>query len=382
MKITKIETIVLSRGITVHAGEISWLWVSIHTDNGLVGLGETYPAADSCEAVVRKQLAPLLLGRDAREIDRLWNDMFLAVGYHGWAGAELRAISAIDVALWDLLGKFTGQPVYQLLGGKSREGIRTYNTCYDHVYDFNTDAGLLAQDLLAQNIRAMKIWPFDATALTNGGQFITGEQMEACLAPVRKIREAVGDKIEIAMEFHGYWNVPSAIKIARALEPFGVMWLEEMLPQDNLAAYRTLKQETSIPLILSERLMTRWQFREVLEHGTAQIINPDICWCGGLSEAKKIATMAETYYVPVAPHNCGGPVLHLASLHLAQNLPNLFILETARRHYLKEYRGLVNFTGPIDPDGQFRAPTGPGLGIELDPAVFQRSDVLVREIVR
>jgi L-alanine-DL-glutamate epimerase-like enolase superfamily enzyme len=125
MIITKIETIVLSRGIKVHAGEISWLWVRIHTDNGLVGLGETYPAADSCEAVVRKQLAPLLLGRDAREIDRLWNDMFLAVGYHGWAGAELRAISAIDLALWDLLGKYTGQPVYQLLGGKSRDGIRT-----------------------------------------------------------------------------------------------------------------------------------------------------------------------------------------------------------------------------------------------------------------
>jgi L-alanine-DL-glutamate epimerase-like enolase superfamily enzyme len=228
----------------------------------------------------------------------------------------------------------------------------------------------------------MKIWPFDATALKNGGQFITGEQMEQCLGPVRKIREAVGEKIEIAMEFHGYWNVPSAIKIARALEPYGVMWLEEMLPQDNLAAYRTLKQETSIPLILSERLMTRWQFREVLEHGTAQIINPDICWCGGLSEAKKIATMAETYYVPVAPHNCGGPVLHLASLHLAQNIPNLFILETVRRHYLKEYRGLVNFTGPIDPDGTFQAPTGHGLGIELDPAVLQRADVQLREIAR
>jgi len=382
MLITKIETIVLSRGITVHAGEISWLWVRIHTDNGLVGLGETYPAADSCEAVVRKQLAPLLLGRDAREIDRLWNDMFLAVGYHGWAGAELRAISAIDLALWDLLGKYTGQPVYQLLGGKSRDSIRTYNTCYDHVYDFNTDAGLLAQDLLTQNIRAMKIWPFDATALKNGGQFITGAELEHCLAPVRKIRDTVGADIEIAMEFHGYWNVPSAIKIARALEPYGVMWLEEMLPQDNLAAYRTLKDETSIPLILSERLMTRWQFREVLEHGTAQIINPDICWCGGLSEAKKIATMAETYYVPVAPHNCGGPVLHVASLHLAQNLPNLFILETVRRHYLKEYRGLVNVTGPIDSDGQFRAPTGPGLGIELDPAVFQRPDVRVRDITR
>ncbi len=378
MIITKIETIVLARGIKVHAGEISWLWVRIHTDTGLVGLGETYPAAESCEAVVRTQLAPLLLGRDAREIDRLWNDMFLAVAYHGWAGAELRAISAIDLALWDLLGKYTGQPVYQLLGGKSREAIRTYNTCYDHIHDFNTAADLLARDLLAQNIRAMKIWPFDAVGVKNGGQFITGGDLETCLAPIRKIRDAVGSNIEIAMEFHGYWNVPSAIKIAHALEPYGVMWLEEMLPQDNLAAYRTLKQETATPLILSERLMTRWQFREVLEQGTAQIINPDLCWCGGLSEAKKIATMAETYYVPVAPHNCGGPVLHAASLHLALNLPNLFILESVRRHYLKEYQGLVSFMGAIDPDGQFRVPATPGLGIELDPAVFRRADVRVR----
>ena len=129
MKITRIETIVLSRGITVHAGEISWLWVRVHTDDGLVGLGETYPAAESCEAVIRKQLAPLLIGRDPREVDRRWNEMFMAVSYHGWAGAELRAISAIDIALWDLLGKHTGQPVYQLLGGKSPESIRTYNTC-------------------------------------------------------------------------------------------------------------------------------------------------------------------------------------------------------------------------------------------------------------
>jgi galactonate dehydratase len=132
-------------------------------------------------------------------------------------------------------------------------------------------------------------------------------------------------------------------------------------------------------LILSERLMTRWQFREVLEHGTAQIVNPDICWCGGISEAKKIATMAETYYVPVAPHNCGGPVLHVASLHLAQNLPNLFILESVRRHYLKEYQGLVSFTAPAE-QGQLRAPEGPGLGIELDASVFQRSDVAVRVV--
>jgi galactonate dehydratase len=379
MKITKIETITFTRSITIHAGPISWLWVRVHTDEGLVGLGETYPAAEAAEAALSTSLAPVLLGQDAREIERLWQEMFLAVSYHGWAGAELRAISAVDIALWDLLGKFTGQPVYQLLGGKSRDRIRTYNTCYDHVYDFNEQAGELAQDLLASGIHAMKIWPFDQTALRNKGQYITPAEMEDGLRPVRQIRDAVGDRMELAMEFHGYWNLPSAAKIARALEPYNILWLEEMLPQDNLAAYRRLKEATSIPLVLSERLMTRWQFREVIEQGIAQFVNPDICWCGGITEAKKIASLAETHYIPVAPHNCGGPVLHFASLHLAANVPNLFILESVRRHYLKEYQGIVVNTGAAQ-DGWFSAPSAPGLGVELDAAIFARPDVRVRAL--
>jgi galactonate dehydratase len=379
MKITKLETINFTQGIQVHAGAVSWLWVRIHTDEGLVGLGETYPAAEAAEAVIRKLLAEVLLGRDARQIDRLWADMLLKVGYHGWAGSEMRAISAVDIALWDLLGKFTGQPVYQLLGGRSRDRVRTYNTCYDHVHDFNRAAGPLARDLLSMGIQAMKIWPFDHTALANQGQYITQAELESCLMPVRQIREAVGETMDLAMEFHGYWNLPSAVKIARALEPYRIMWLEEMLPQDNMAAYRQLAKETSIPLCLSERLMTRYQFREVIEQGIGQFVMPDICWCGGISEAKKIATMAETHYLPIAPHNCGGPILHFASLHLATNVTNLFILESVRRHYLRDYKGLVSTTGPSE-QGSFRAPETPGLGVELDSSIFTRSDVLIQSV--
>jgi L-alanine-DL-glutamate epimerase-like enolase superfamily enzyme len=288
----------------------------------------------------------------------------------------MRAISAVDIALWDLLGKITGQPVYQLLGGKSREQIRIYNTCYDHVYDFNQEAGKLARDLLAMGVRAMKIWPFDATALQNQGQFITPAQLQECLKPVQRIREAVGDSMEIAMEFHGYWNLPSAIRIAQALEPYSILWLEEMLPQDNMQAYRQLASETRIPLCLSERLMTRYQFREVVEQGIARFVMPDICWCGGISEAKKIATLAEAHYLPIAPHNCGGPILHFASMHLAMNVTNLFILESVRRHYLKEYEGIVSNTG-VSSNGWLKAPSEPGLGVELHPSVFSRPDVVI-----
>ncbi len=379
MRITAIETIHLARGITVHAGAIQWLWVRIHTDTGLIGLGETYPHPEAEKAVVERSLAPVLLGRDPLQIDRLWADMFQAVSYSGWAGAEMRAISAVDLALWDLAGKAVGRPVYQLLGGASREFIRIYNTCYDHV-DFLTEPARLARELAASGIRAMKIWPFDPIAAETRGQYITADQMRQGIEPLRLIREEFGDSMDVAMEFHGYWNLPCAIRIAQALEPYEPMWLEEMLPQDNLAAYRELAQATRLPLCVSERLMTRWGFRELLENRAARIVMPDICWCGGLSEARKIAVMAETSYLPVAPHNCGGPVLHMASAHLAANLTNLFILETVRRHYLEEYQGLVTTTLPAA-EGVLPLHPGPGLGVELNSAILTRPDITINRIL-
>ncbi len=375
MRITAVETLHLARGITVHAGPIQWLWVRIFTDDGLVGLGETYPFPETEKAVVHKQLAPVLLGRDSSEIDRLWADMHLAISYSGWAGAEMRAISAVDMALWDLAGKRTNQPVYQLLGGASRQSIRTYNTCYDHL-DFMREPVRLARELSAAGIHAMKIWPFDAVARQNHGQFITGGQMAQAIEPIRLIREEFGDSMEIAVEFHGFWNLPSAIKIAQALEPYQPMWLEEMLPQDNLGAYAQLAGATSLPLCLSERLMTRWGFRELFENGAARFVMPDISWCGGISEAKKLAAVAETWYLPIAPHNCGGPVLHAATLHLAANVTNLFIAESVRRHYSDEYRGIVTPLLPVK-EGAFPLPPGPGLGVELTAEVLGRKDLTV-----
>lgn len=362
----------------MHAGPVQWLWVRIHTDSGLVGLGETYPHPEAEKAVVQRSLAPVLLGRDPLQIDRLWADMFQTIAYSGWAGAEMRAISAVDMALWDLAGKAAGMPVYQLLGGASRDSIRTYNTCYDHI-DFLTEPVRLARELANSGVYAMKIWPFDGIAKETGGQYITADQMRRGMEPLRLIKEEFGDTMDVAMEFHGYWNLPCAIKIAQALEPYKPMWLEEMLPQDNLAAYRELASATPLPLCLSERLMTRWGFRELLENRAARIIMPDICWCGGISEAKKIASMAEAHYLPVAPHNCGGPVLHVASAHLAANLTNLCILESVRRHYLDEYRGLVTTTLPVA-NGVVPLPEGPGLGVELTPQVFARPDVTVERI--
>lgn len=376
MKITAIETIHLSRGITVHAGPIQWLWVRIHTDEGLIGLGESYPNAEAEKAVVHTKLATVLLGRDPSEIDLLWTDMFRNVSYSGWAGAEMRALSAVDIALWDLAGKAAGLPIYKLLGGASRKAIRIYNTCYDHI-DFMKEPARLAEELLDSNIKAMKIWPFDPVARETYGNHITPAQIRQGLEPLRLIREKFGDSIAVAMEFHGFWTLPCAIQIAQALEPYAPMWLEEMLPQDNLASYAELAHSTKLPLCLSERLMTRWAFRELLENRAARVIMPDICWCGGISEAKKIAAMAETYYLPIAPHNCGGPILHFASAHLAANVTNLYILETVRRHYLEEYKGLLT-RSLVPENGELPLPPGPGLGVELSAEVLKRQDAIIQ----
>jgi galactonate dehydratase len=377
MKITAVETIYLPRGIKVHVGAITYLWVRIHTDEGLIGLGESYPNAEAEAAIVHSRLAAVLLGRDPSAIDRLWADMFLAISYSGWAGAEMRALSAVDIALWDLHGKVTGQPIYKLLGGASRPSIRLYNTCYDRL-DFNREPVQLARELLKSNIKAMKIWPFDDIARKNAGNDISAEEIRQGSEPLRLIREEFGDSIDVAIEFHGFWNLPCAKKIAAALEPYKPMWLEEMLPQDNLAAYAELADSTDIPLCLSERLFTRWGFRELLENRAASIIMPDISWCGGISEGKKIATMAETYYLPIAPHNCGGPILHYATAHLSANVTNLFIMESVRRHYSEEYDGLVTKKLVAGANGELPLPEGAGLGVELSSDVLTRKDAIVK----
>lgn len=379
MKITKVETVTLDESTEVHAGRVSWLWVRLHTDEGICGVGETFPGSASERAVILTDYAPSLLGRDPRDIERIWSDLFVQVQYRGWAGAEMRALSAIDVALWDILGKSSGLPLYVLLGGKCWNSVPVYNTCYDDSFDFNQQPVELAADLLKAGITAMKIWPFDGVARRARGQLISSDEMELCISPIRKIREAFGNKMQIMVEFHGLWNFPCAVKIAKALEPYEITWLEEMLPQDNMAAYGTLAKRVAQPLCISERLLTRWGFRELLELGAASIIMPDLAWCGGLTETKKIAALASTYYLPIALHNCAGPVTHFASWHLAMATPNLMILETVRRHYVHRYPGMATACG-VPERGYLGIPPGPGLGVDLAEAFLKSQRVTLHSL--
>jgi L-alanine-DL-glutamate epimerase-like enolase superfamily enzyme len=387
MKITRIETIWLD-------DQPNTTWVRLHTDDGLIGLGETFYVPRAVSAIVHDVFANLLLGRSPFDIENHWQNMFSTVNFFGFAGSETRAISAVDVALWDIAGQYTGQPIYNMLGGRSRERIQIYNTCVSHgpYQDYHTwrdgRAGELAEDLLKNGIKAMKIWPFDQFGTSLGGpvgrragaeavgpvtHYLSKENLKKGISYVEDIRNRVGDKMEIAIEGHARWNLPEATKIARALEPYDVMWLEEIIPPDNIEAYARLKAATTIPLCVSERLFTRFGFRQVVEANAADIIMPDMAWTGGLTETRKICSLADTYYLPVTSHDCIGPVAVWSAAHLMLHVPNALVVETVRAYYQGWYNEVMTEPLPVS-DGMISLSDKPGLGTALREEVLNRPD--------
>jgi L-alanine-DL-glutamate epimerase-like enolase superfamily enzyme len=389
MRITGVETLRI-------AERPNLIWIQVHTDEGLTGLGETFFGAGAVEAHVHEWIAPRVIGRDPLQVDRLAADLVGYLGYRS-SGAETRGNSAFDIALWDLWGKATAQPVAQLLGGFSRAWIRTYNTCagpgyirratgqttgnfglgadpLDDLAAFMTDAGALAEDLLAEGITAMKIWPFDAAAEASRGQYISAPDLRAALQPFIRIREAVGDRMDIMVEFHALWQLLPAMQIARALAPFGTFWHEDPIRMDSLADLSRYAAVSPAPVTASETLASRAAFRDLLETGAAGVVMLDVAWCGGLSEARKIAAMAEAWHLPVAPHDCTGPVVLTASTHLALNATNALVQESVRA-FLRGWYGDLVTALPVVKDGMITVPPGPGLGTELHPDLDRRFTV-------
>jgi L-alanine-DL-glutamate epimerase-like enolase superfamily enzyme len=395
MKISAIETL-----RTAELPNI--LWVKVQTDEGLVGLGETFFGAETVEAYLHEYVAPRLIGQDPTRIDAIARDL---VGYLGFrsTGAETRGNSAIDIALWDLLGKSLNRPIVDLLGGRTREKIRTYNTCagthyvrkanaqrvenwglaaapqrsYDDLNGFLNCADELAQSLLEEGITAMKIWPFDIAAEKTNGQYISPEDLKTALKPFEKIRAAVGDRMDVMVEFHSLWQLLPAMQIAKALTPFGTFWHEDPIRMDSLSSLRRYAEVSPAPICASETLASRWAFRDLLETGAAGVVMLDLSWCGGISEARKIASMAEAWHLPVAPHDCTGPVVLIASTHLSLNAPNALVQESVRAFYRTWYRDLVTALPEVS-GGMITIPEGPGLGTELNPDLDKLFTVLRR----
>lgn len=386
MKIEKIETIRIAEHANI-------CWVLVHTDEGLTGLGETFFGAQAVEAYLHETAAPLLIGRDPLQIDGIGRAL---TGYLGFAstGVETRGNSAIDIALWDLFGKVSGQPIAQLLGGFTRPTIRTYNTCAGSAYmqkggqtvanyglgkraayadldAFLHRADDLAEELLESGITAMKIWPFDTAAEKSGGLYISAADMKAALAPFEKIRKRVGDKMDVMVEFHSMWQLMPAIQIARELAQFRTFWHEDPIRMDALGDLKRYAEASTAPLCASETLATRWRFRDLLETQAAGVVMLDLSWCGGISEARKIAAMAEAWHLPVAPHDCTGPVVLAASTHLSLNATNALVQESVRAFYHTWYPEVVTAIPTVE-HGFITVPPGPGLGMDLHPDLDKR----------
>lgn len=346
-----------------------WTWVRIQTDAGVSGIGETYPR-NTNEAAAIHGVANSLIGKDPRDIERIWADLYHSFDYQVAGGAEMRALSAIDLALWDLLGKSLNAPVYRLIGGKANPQVRLYNTCFPYKYDFNREPEKIMRELIdTRGIRAIKVWPFDGAAQRNRHQFITAQDIAQALTPIKKLRDGFGDEIEIAVEFHSNWNLPSAIRIAHALEPYRPMWLEDMLMPGNFDQYHELAAATSLPVIAGERMGGKMQFERMLASRTIKYCMFDVTWCGGLTEARKIAAMADAYQLPIAPHTAGGPLLFYASTHLTTACPNVWIQESCQRFYERDWPAMLE--NPISPEnGAITAPEGPGFGMKIKPDVW------------
>ncbi len=397
MKITRLETI---QSPTFP----NCLWLQVHTDEGLVGLGETFFGPNTVAAYVHEQAAPYLLGKYPRAIERHYKVLSERMT-HRAMGAEARGLSAIDIALWDLFGQSVGLPIYGCLGGPVRERIRLYNTCAG--YGYNTHrvwragggyaaswgvgehegpyedllawlredrAADVARSLLEMGITAMKIWPFDQFADESGGQHITPWQLEQGLRPFRQIREAVGMQMEIAVELHSRWNLPSAVRIAEALEEVRPLWYEDPIRMDNAAALAEFARRTRVPTTASETLSSRFAFREMLEKDAVGIVMLDPGWVGGISEARRVAAVAEAYHRPIAPHDCTGPVVYVVGTHLCLATPNAMIQEGVRAYYLGWYRDILTELPSVE-DGAVAAPSGPGLGTRLRPDFLERPDL-------
>jgi L-alanine-DL-glutamate epimerase-like enolase superfamily enzyme len=397
VKIIGIETIRLKEFPNI-------LFLEVHTDEGISGLGETFYGAAAVEAYLHESVAGLLIGEEASDVERHRASLRGTIWRSFGIGVESRGNSAVNIALWDLIGKRQNRPIYDVLGGATRDEVRIYNTCAGYRYvreppltqtsnwslptdhpsgpfedldSFLFRADELAQSLLDQGINGMKIWPFDEFAKDTGGCGISAKSLELALDPIRKIRDAVGLEMDVMIELHSLWDLPSAYAIAQSLEEFSPLWIEDPMPCNNIAALARLAKSTTIPLALSETIGSVEAYVSVISEGAAQYIIVDASWAGGISESLRIATVADAYHLPVTFHDCSGPISLVVASHLAMHIPNVYLQETVRAYYTGWYRELVTNLPSIS-NGWLRAPLGPGLGTELTPGIRSRPDAIVQ----
>lgn len=353
MKITDIKTFV------VDCFRTNWVFVKVYTDEGITGVGEgtlEYKEHALCGAI--EHLKNYLLGKDPRQIEKHYHDIYRDAYWRGGA-VLMSALSAVECALWDILGKSLGVPVYQLLGGKANEDCRIYVNGWFAGAKTPAEFAEKAKSAVKKGVTAMKWDPFGKNYLQ-----ISNAELTNALECVAAVREAVGDKIDLLIEGHGRFDVPTGIKIAKELEQFKPMWFEEPVPPNNLEALKAVREKSPVAISAGERLYTRYDYNELFKTRACDYIQPDVSHAGGIMELKKIAAIAEANYIPFAPHNPSGPIANAATLQLAACCPNFCILEIMYSDV--EYRKDVTNENLVYENGRIKIGDKPGLGIELN----------------
>jgi galactonate dehydratase len=359
MKITKIET------FKAWVNWSNWLLVRITTDEGLTGWGEAslHGAIESVETAIGEFYAHLI-GRDPAGPEQHWHRLYNAWRWRGGA-VFMSALSALDIALWDIEGKRLGVPVHRLLGGAHRDRLRVYASHWIGGKDTPEQAFDAAKEAVKRGFTGFKCSPFTREGLAEDEAGALRRAVEVVAAA----REAAGADTEIFIECSELLSPRLTVRLDQLLAPYRPGWFEEPIPFENARAMAQLQRDIKTPIATGERLLSRFEYRELLEQAGCRIIQPDLMHAGGLTEVRRIAALADTWYVPVAPHNPGGPICTMASIHLAAAVPNFFILEQMEPQ--RAFRDRASKPPVVFENGHFLVPQTPGLGLEPDLDVLK-----------
>ena len=353
MKVTGIKTYICN------AYRTNLVFCKITTDSGITGVGEAtleYRAKTVEQAI--KELERYIVGKDPHNIEAFWHDTYRDAYWRG-GPVLMSALSGVEMALWDIKGKDLNVPVYQLLGGKCRDRITSYANGWFSGAKKPEEFAEKARQTVELGFKGLKWDPF-GTAWQN----INKKDLVAAIECVEAVTDAVGNEIEIMIEGHGRFNIPTAVRIAQELERFKITWFEEPIPPDNLSGLAELKQRVNVPIAAGERIFSRYDYREFFKLGCADFIQPDISHAGGIFELKKIAAMAETHHIPICPHNPIGPIANGATLQLAACTPNFAFIETMNMDVT--WRKDITNEKLFFDNGDIIIPDKPGLGIDIN----------------
>lgn len=365
MKITHIGSVLLK--------PTGWVLVKVKTDEGITGIGEAYHGAGVHQIAVDERLTRPLIGQDPRNVDKLFRDMMNAMSASGfYQGAVMSAISGIESALWDITGQAAGVPIWQLLGGKFRDKIRMYNDCHAGETETPEAYAAKAREVEARGFTAIK---FDIDPLPSRrdryNRCISNDDIAHYVEVVTAVRESLDSNTDLAIDAHWFYAPVDILKVAHAFEDLNLLWLEDPIPPENIAAMEGVTKSTRTPICTGENFYTRFGFRDLIETQAADIISPDMAKAGGLLEGRRIADLADMYYIPIAPHNIGSPVQTVANCHVMAAVPNFLVLEF---HHLDDsfWEGIIN-EGPLIQQGHIDVPNLPGLGVTLNEDLLKNN---------